>query len=90
VSEPQQVSSAIRSGRPTDFLPPLVADDIVYTSGAPAMTGAVARIAREAGTVCYTDPFVPHAREGERGGLIDRLFGARDGSKKDQDLLRVA
>ena len=42
VSEPQQISHAIRTGRPTDHLPKLNPDDVVYTAGAPAMTDAVA------------------------------------------------
>ena len=58
VSEPQQISHAIQSGRPTDHLPKLSPDDVVYTAGAPAMTDAVARIAKAAGARCYTDPFV--------------------------------
>jgi len=49
VSEQQNVSPAIRSGRPTDHLPSLSPDDVVYTSGAPAMTDTVARMARAAG-----------------------------------------
>jgi 3-phenylpropionate/trans-cinnamate dioxygenase ferredoxin reductase subunit len=48
VSEPQQISHAIQSGRPTDHLPKLSPDDVVYTAGAPAMTDAVARIAKAA------------------------------------------
>jgi len=60
VSEQQNVSPAIRSGRPTDHLPSLSPDDVVYTSGAPAMTDTVARIARAAGAKCYTDPFLPN------------------------------
>src|SRR5712675_702857 len=60
VSEPQSVSPAIRVGRPTDHLPKLSADDVVYTSGAPAMTESVARIARAAGARCFADPFVPN------------------------------
>src|SRR6185312_4120286 len=90
VSEPQQLSVAIRTGRPTDFLPPLKPDDVVYTSGAPMMTDEVARIAREAGVLCYSDPFVPHAREAERPGLMDRWFGVRGGARRDEELLRVA
>jgi NAD(P)H-flavin reductase len=58
VSEPQNVSSAIRIGRPTDYLPNLSHSDVVYTSGAPAMTEGVARIAKAAGVECYVDPFL--------------------------------
>ena len=75
VSEPQQVSHAVRGGRPTDHLPKLAADDVVYTAGAPAMTDAVARIAKAAGARCYTDPFVQEARTVEQPGLMSRLTG---------------
>ena len=60
VSEPQRVSPAIRIGRPTDHLPKLSPNDLVYAAGAPAMTESVARIARTAGASCHTDPFVPN------------------------------
>ena len=75
VSEPQQVSSAIRGGRPTDHLPTLTPDDVVYTAGAPAMTDAVARLAKAGGARCYTDPFVQEARTAEQPGLMSRLTG---------------
>jgi NAD(P)H-flavin reductase len=86
VSEPQDVTSAIRIGRPLDYLPMLSPDDMVYTSGAPAMTNEIARIARNVGAVCYTDPFVPTARPTEQGGLMGRLFGGRDDSRKLQEV----
>jgi 3-phenylpropionate/trans-cinnamate dioxygenase ferredoxin reductase subunit len=89
VSEAQDVSPAIRAGRPTDFLPPLSADDVVYTSGAPMMTNEIARIARAAGAACYTDPFIPNARPPEPAKLIERLFGARD-PRKESALLGAA
>lgn len=82
VSEPQNVTAAIRIGRPLDYLPELTAGDMVYASGAPAMTGEIARRARAAGAVCHTDPFVPNARPGEQAGLMGRLFGGRDGARK--------
>jgi 3-phenylpropionate/trans-cinnamate dioxygenase ferredoxin reductase subunit len=75
VSEPQIISPAIRRGRPTDHLPELLPDDVVYTAGAPAMTESVARIARAAGARCYTDPFVPNIRTVEAPGLMSRLTG---------------
>ena len=59
VAEPQSDFPAIRAGRPTDHLPPLSPDTVVYASGAPAMTESVGRIARAAGARCYADPFVP-------------------------------
>jgi 3-phenylpropionate/trans-cinnamate dioxygenase ferredoxin reductase subunit len=86
VSEPQNVTAAIRIGRPLDYLPMLSPDDMVYTSGAPAMTNEIARIAREVGAVCYTDPFVPNARPAEQGGLMGRLFGGNGDSRKLQEV----
>jgi 3-phenylpropionate/trans-cinnamate dioxygenase ferredoxin reductase subunit len=80
VSEPQNISAAIRIGRPTDYLPVLSPDDIVYASGAPAMTNAIARIARIAGATCHTDPFAPSVKPSE-AGLMRRLFG-REGARK--------
>lgn len=86
VSEPQNVTAAIRIGRPLDYLPMLSPDDMVYASGAPAMTNEIARIARQAGAVCYTDPFVPNVRPAEQAGLMGRLFGGRDDSRKLQEV----
>jgi NAD(P)H-flavin reductase len=90
VSEPQHVSPAIRTGRPLDFLPALTQDDVVYTSGAPALTNEVARIARGAGAECHTDPFVPHNRAEDRAGLMERWFRGRDGAQEESELTRVA
>jgi NAD(P)H-flavin reductase len=78
VSEPQSVSSAIRTGRPTDHLPVLSPTDVVYASGAPAMTERVARIARVAGAKCHTDPFISSARSTEQKKLVQRLTGWLD------------
>jgi NAD(P)H-flavin reductase/ferredoxin len=73
VSEPQTVSEVVRVGRPTDFLPQLRPDDIVYTGGAPAMTKAVAQLAKAAGAKCYTDPFVSDVRAAPQSDLISRV-----------------
>ncbi len=90
VSERQNVSPAFRTGRPTDFLPPLSVDDVVYASGAPVMTDEVARIARSAGVTCYTDPFTPNRKPAESSNLIGRFFGGRDTTRKDSEMLSVA
>lgn len=66
VSEPQGDFPVIRAGLPTDHLPPLSPDTVVYTSGAPAMTESVGRIARAAGARCYADPFVSTATPSEQ------------------------
>jgi 3-phenylpropionate/trans-cinnamate dioxygenase ferredoxin reductase subunit len=75
VSEPQDISSAIRIGRPTDYMPSLSQSDVVYTSGAPVITEAVSRIAKAAGVKCYADPFVSSASIGGPDKLVERLIG---------------
>jgi len=75
VSEPQSVSSAIRAGQPADHLPILSPSDVVYAAGSPAMTERVARIAKAAGTKCYTDPFTPNAKLIEQKKLAQRVTG---------------
>ena len=90
VSEPQNVSFAIRGGRPTDYMPTLSPADLVYTAGAPAMTEAVAQIARTAGARCYTDPFSPNDRGSEQSGTVARFLGWLDGSRKSPEISHVA
>jgi 3-phenylpropionate/trans-cinnamate dioxygenase ferredoxin reductase subunit len=90
VSEPQHVSSAIRTGRPTDYMPVLSPSDLVYTSGAPAMTEAVAKIAKAAGARCFTDPFVPDPGNGDHAGLMARFVGWLGRSQKKPQVLRAA
>src|ERR1700761_4577686 len=75
VSEPQDISSAIRIGRPTDYMPNLSPNDVVYTSGAPIMTEAVSRIAKIAGAKCYADPFVQSESIAGPAKLVGRLIG---------------
>jgi NAD(P)H-flavin reductase/ferredoxin len=91
VSEAQNVSSVIRSGRPTEHMPRLTPDDVVYTCGAPAMTESVARISRAAGARCYADPFTSSAKPEESASLMTRFAGLFDGSsRKNTEVLRVA
>jgi 3-phenylpropionate/trans-cinnamate dioxygenase ferredoxin reductase subunit len=90
VLEPQSVSHAIRSGRPTDHLPNLSPNDDVYTSGAPVMTERVALIARAAGAKCYTDPFVSNARPAEQTTLMARLSGWLENQPRSPAMLRSA
>ena len=78
VTEPQNVSTAFRSGLPTEHLPNLAANDIVYTAGAPGLTDHVARVAKSAGARCYTDPFVSNAKHTEHSNLMSRLAGWLD------------
>jgi NAD(P)H-flavin reductase len=90
VSEPQNVSPAIRIGRPTDHLPNLSTNDVVYTSGAPAMTEAVAKIARAAGAKCYTDPFVASSRSDDPATVVRRLTGWLNNPRSGPPIVRPA
>ncbi len=90
VSEAQDVSPAIRVGRPTDHLPNLSAIDVVYTSGAPAMTESVARIARAAGARCYTDPFVASSGSASPATMVGRLTGWLNSSPGGSPIMRPA
>jgi 3-phenylpropionate/trans-cinnamate dioxygenase ferredoxin reductase subunit len=58
-STPQPSSSAVRPGRPTDYLPHLLPTDVLYACGAPAMVDSIKSIAAHVGAVCYADPFLP-------------------------------
>jgi len=89
VSEPQNVSQALRSGGPTDHLPALSPDDVVYTAGAPALTETVARVARAAGSVCYADPFVANLGASEDAGLIGRVAGWFDAPRRSSEMMGV-
>jgi NAD(P)H-flavin reductase/ferredoxin len=90
VSEPQDVSAALRSGRPTDYLPELTSGDIVYVSGAPVVTDSVSRLARAAGVTCHADPFVPTSQGDEQFSLITRLARWFDGSQQNAGVLHPA
>jgi NAD(P)H-flavin reductase/ferredoxin len=78
VTEPQAISNAFRSGLPTEHLPNLSPNDIVYTAGAPGLTDHVARVAKAAGAQCYADPFVSNAKHSETSNLRSRLAGWLD------------
>jgi 3-phenylpropionate/trans-cinnamate dioxygenase ferredoxin reductase subunit len=63
------VAKSIRKGRPTDHLPALGPNDIVYACGAPPMVEAVRTKAKDGGATFYADPFVPQSDE-----TLDNLF----------------
>jgi NAD(P)H-flavin reductase len=75
VSEQQAMTGTVRQGTPLDYMPPLMADDIVYSAGAPAMVEAITRLAAEAGAKCYSDPFEPAGGEREQASLLSRAAG---------------
>lgn len=72
VSESQNLSHAIRTGRPTEHLPNLSPSDVIYTAGAPAMVEHVAHMAGAVGARCYADPFASESGKSEQRGLLAR------------------
>jgi NAD(P)H-flavin reductase/ferredoxin len=58
-STPQTLINAVKLGRPTDHLPPLLPSDVFYACGAPGMVDSIKEIAARIGAVCYADPFLP-------------------------------
>lgn len=55
----QGITSAVRLGPPTDYLPALSVDDMVYVAGDPRLVHAVAQIAAAQGVTCFANSFVP-------------------------------
>jgi 3-phenylpropionate/trans-cinnamate dioxygenase ferredoxin reductase subunit len=74
-STPQNVSSTVKLGRPTDFLPQLVPSDVLYACGAPAMVDAIKSIAARSGAACYADPFLPTTDDTIEEGIVARSIG---------------
>jgi NAD(P)H-flavin reductase len=90
VSEKQSLSPAIRVGKPTDHLPNLSPNDVVYASGAPAMTEHVARIAKAAGAKCHTDPFQQSPKLGVHNKMTERLITWLDYPRRNSPKLQPA
>jgi 3-phenylpropionate/trans-cinnamate dioxygenase ferredoxin reductase subunit len=74
VSEHQDVTAAVRHGMPTDYIPALTQDDVVFAAGAPEMVRAAARIAAAADAKCYCDPFEAAPRS-DAGNWFARAIG---------------
>jgi NAD(P)H-flavin reductase/ferredoxin len=75
VSEkPASVARIVRKGRPTDHMPRLYPDDIVYACGAPQMVDAVKDIVLEAGATFYADPFTPQHGSHDDDGIVSRAM----------------
>jgi 3-phenylpropionate/trans-cinnamate dioxygenase ferredoxin reductase subunit len=72
-STPQTVTTAVKFGRPTDYLPRLLPTDVLYACGAPAMVQSVKSIAAHFGVVCHADPFLP--ANGEKKSVLTRARG---------------
>ena len=75
-SRPQTVTTAVKLGRPTDFIRWLHASDVVYACGAPEMVDAVKGMATRVGAACYADPFLPMTRdEATKESMLTRALG---------------
>lgn len=75
-STPQNVTDAVRFGRPTDYLPRLLPSDVLYACGAPGMVDSIKSVATRAGAVCYADPFLPTSDDSATdAGVLARAMG---------------
>lgn len=75
-STPQNVTEAVRFGRPTDYLPRLLPSDVLYACGAPGMVDSIKSVAARAGAVCYADPFLPTGDDSAtEAGVLARAMG---------------
>jgi NAD(P)H-flavin reductase/ferredoxin len=73
-STPQTLSTAVRPGRPTDYVPRLLPTDVLYACGAPAMVDSIKSIAALTGAVCYSDPFLPTPDDKVEEGILTRAM----------------
>lgn len=71
-STPQTLTTAVKPGRPTDYLPRLLPTDVLYACGAPGMVDAIKSIAALSGAVCHADPFLPTTDDTIEGSILAR------------------
>jgi 3-phenylpropionate/trans-cinnamate dioxygenase ferredoxin reductase subunit len=71
-STPQTSANGVKLGRPTDFLPHLLPNDVLYACGAPAMVDSIKSIAARYGAACYADPFLPTTDNTIEEGVLAR------------------
>ena len=57
----QTASPVIQTGLPTDYVPELRPDDIVYAAGTPRLVDAIKEMAAVSGAMCHAVPFVPNS-----------------------------
>jgi 3-phenylpropionate/trans-cinnamate dioxygenase ferredoxin reductase subunit len=74
-STPQTLSTAVKPGRPTDYLPRLLPTDVLYACGAPGMVDSIKSIAALTGAVCYADPFLPTTDDKAEESVLSRAMG---------------
>ena len=68
------LTTSVRPGRPTAYLPPLLPSDVLYACGAPAMVDSVKSIAAQIGAACYADPFLPTKDDTVEEGVLTRAM----------------
>jgi 3-phenylpropionate/trans-cinnamate dioxygenase ferredoxin reductase subunit len=85
--ERQSLTHVILPGRATDYLPPLLARDIVYAAGPPALVDTVGHLAKVSGATFGGDAFVPIVEETPRGWL-SRLMRLNRGSSAPEPAAR--
>jgi 3-phenylpropionate/trans-cinnamate dioxygenase ferredoxin reductase subunit len=74
-SAPEKLTDAVNLGRPTDYLPPLLRNDVLYACGAPGMVDSIKSIAAGIGAVCYADPFLPTTDDTVEESVLSRATG---------------
>jgi 3-phenylpropionate/trans-cinnamate dioxygenase ferredoxin reductase subunit len=66
----RSATTAVKPGRPTDYLPRLLPTDVLYACGAPGMVNSIKSMAALVGAVCHADPFLPTTDKVEQSVLI--------------------
>lgn len=74
-STPQTLTTKVKLGRPTDYLPRLLPTDVLYACGAPGMVESIKSIAVQIGAVCYADPFLPAIDDTVKDSVLTRAMG---------------
>ena len=75
VGREQNITRAVRIGKPTDFLPSFSPNDLVYAAGSPMLVQNVMERARASGATCFADPFLPAAESESGQTLLSRTLG---------------
>src|SRR4029079_732174 len=73
-STPQTRTTAVKPGRPTDYLPRLLPTDVLFACGAPGMVASIKSIAAPIGAICYADPFLPTTDDTVEENVLTRAM----------------
>jgi NAD(P)H-flavin reductase/ferredoxin len=69
----QRVTPAVRFGWPTQYMPKLVRDDVIYVAGGSATVQRAVHIAQTGGATYFADPFLPAATKGGGPTILSRI-----------------